>query len=193
MIFAGVQAFFGLSTIQLLPAVAAVVLKGDANTLGRLLGAAGAGALAGILVVLPFVQRINRPCITIGGSLLWSGVWYILFSYTHSVWQAMACQCMSSLGAAVVVTLSLGLAQELTPPVMRARVESVFLMIIFGLQPVASYLIGAGADREGLEPMIRTNGVVMVVAPILLLTLTRLRHIRREEPVGPEKAHRVGF
>ncbi|HLZ85594.1 MAG TPA: MFS transporter, partial [Puia sp.] len=57
VIFAGVQAFFGLSTIQLLPAIASVVMKGDANTLGRLLGAAGAGALVGILVVMPFVER----------------------------------------------------------------------------------------------------------------------------------------
>lgn len=193
MVFAAVQAFFGLSIIQLLPAVASVELKGNADTLGKLLGAAGAGALIGILVVLPFVQRIKRPCFAIGGALLWSGIWYVLFSFTHSLWLAMACQCMSSLGAANVVTLSFGLSQELTPPNMRARIESVFLMIIFGLQPAASYLVGAGADKFGLEPMMRINGILMIVIPALLLTLTKLKHIKRSEEPASKKAHPVGF
>jgi MFS family permease len=193
VVFAGVQAFFGLSTIQLLPAIASVVLKGDANTLGRLLGAAGAGALVGILVVMPFVERIKRPCMAIGGALIWSGVWYATFSFTHTLWIAMVCQCMTSLGAANVVTLSIGLAQEMTPPGMRARIVSVFLMIIFGLQPVASYLIGAGADRIGLQSMVLINGILMVVIPVLLLTLPRLRQYRRSDGSTPGKDHCVGF
>ena len=193
MIFAAVQAFFGLSIIQLLPAVASVELKGNADTLGRLLGAAGAGALIGIIVILPFVQRIKRPCLAIGGALVWSGIWYVLFSFTHSLWLAMVCQCMSSLGAANVVTLSFGLSQELTPPNMRARIESVFLMIIFGLQPVASYLVGAGADRFGLKSIMRINGILMIVIPALLIALTKLRHVKRAEEPAFKKAHPVGF
>lgn len=193
MVFAAVQAFFGLSTIQLLPAVATVILKGDANTLGKLLGAAGAGALIGIVLVMPFVQRIKRPCMAIGGALIWSGIWYILFSRTNNLYLALLCQLMSSLGAANVVTLSIGLAQELTPPGMRARIVSTFLMIIFGLQPVASYLVGNGANRFGLQPMILVNGILMVIVPGILLLLPRLNQLRR--PVGVEKGrdHCVGF
>jgi len=193
VVFASVQAFFGLSTIQLLPAIASVVLKGDANTLGRLLGAAGGGALVGILVVMPFVERIKRPCMAIGGALIWSGVWYAAFSLTDRLWIAMICQFMTSLGAANVVTLSIGLSQELTPPGMRARIVSVFLMIIFGLQPVASYLIGAGADRIGLQPMVLINGVMMVLVPVLLLTIPRLRQLRRGAREEEVKDHCVGF
>lgn len=193
MIFAAVQAFFGLSTIQLLPAVATVILKGDANTLGKLMGAAGAGALIGIVFVMPFVERIGRPCIAIGGALIWSGVWYILFSRSSNFYLTLLCQFMTSLGAANVVTLSIGLAQELTPPGMRARIVSTFLMIIFGLQPVASYLIGNGANRFGLQPVILVNGILMVVAPGILLLVPRLNQLRR--PVGVEKGHDhcVGF
>lgn len=193
VVFAGVQAFFGLSTIQLLPAIATVVLKGDANTLGRLLGAAGAGALIGILLVLPFLQRMKRSCIAIGSALIWSGGWYVAFSFSHNLWVSMICQCMTSLGAANVVTLSIGLAQEMTPPGMRARIVSVFLMIIFGLQPVASYLIGVGADRIGLQTMVLINGVVMMMIPALLLTLPRLREYRRGAREEEVKDHCVGF
>ncbi len=193
MVFAAVQAFFGLSTIQLLPAVATVILKGDANTLGKLLGAAGAGALIGIVFVMPFVERIKRPCMAIGGALIWSGVWYILFSRSSNLYLTLLCQFMTSLGAANVVTLSIGLAQELTPPGMRARIVSTFLMIIFGLQPAASYLIGDGANRFGLQPVILVNGILMVAVPGILLLLPRLNQLRR--PVGVEKGrdHCVGF
>ncbi len=58
----------------------------------------------------------------------------------------MLCQFMASLGASNVLTLSIGLAQELTPANMRARIVSAFMMIIFGLQPVASFLVGKSAD-----------------------------------------------
>ncbi|HEY6901284.1 MAG TPA: MFS transporter [Puia sp.] len=193
MIFAAVQAFFGLSTIQLLPAVASEVLKGNASTLGQLLGAAGGGALIGIVVVMPFVEQIKRPCMAIGGALIWSGLWYVFFSRSNNLYFTLLCQFMASLGAANVVTLSIGLAQELTPPGMRARIVSTFLMIIFGLQPVASYLVGAGAHRFGLQPIILVNGILMVLIPLILLTLPRLHQLRR--PVGVEKPkdHCVGF
>lgn len=193
MIFAATQAFFGLSTIQLLPAVATLILKGDASTLGKLLGAAGAGALVGIVLVMPFVERIKRPCMAIGGALIWSGVWYILFSRSNDLYITLLCQFMTSLGAANVVTLSIGLAQELTPPGMRARIVSTFLMIIFGLQPVASYLIGDGAHRWGLQPVILVNGILMVVVPAVLLTLPRLNQLRRPAGVQKGRDHCVGF
>jgi MFS family permease len=100
---------------------------------------------------------------------------------------------MTSLGAANVVTLSIGLAQEMTPPGMRARIVSVFLMIIFGLQPVASYLIGAGADRIGLQTMVLINGALMIIIPTLLLAVPRLRKYRKGAPEGELKDHCVGF
>jgi len=193
MVFAATQAFFGLSTIQLLPAVASDILKGNAATLGKLLGAAGAGALIGIVFVMPFVERIKRPCMAIGGALIWSGAWYIFFSRSSNIYLTLACQFMTSMGAANVVTLAIGLSQELTPPGMRARIVSTFLMIIFGLQPVASWLVGAGAHRWGLQPMILVNGILMVVVPAILLTLPRLHQLRRPEATQKGQDHCVGF
>jgi len=135
ILFAAIQTFFGLSK---LPAYSTVVLKGDANTLGQLIGSAGAGALAGIIIVLPFVQRIKRACIAIGCALIWAGSWYIAFSFSTSLSLSMVCQFMASLGAANILTLSTPLAQELTPVHLHARIISTFLMIILGLQPVAN-------------------------------------------------------
>ncbi len=76
---------------------------------------------------------------------------------------------------------------------MRARIVSTFLMIIFGLQPVASYLIGSGADRFGLMPIILMNGILMILVPAVLLTLPRLHQLRRPARAEKPQDHCVGF
>lgn len=172
-----VQAFFGMSIVQLLPAFSSVILKGNARTLGQLYGAAGAGALVGIVIVLPFVQKIKRSCIAIGGAVIWAGCWYILFSFSSSLPLAMVCQFMASLGASNVLTLSLGLAQELTPVAMRARIVSAFMMIIYGLQPVASWLVGMAADRFGIHTIMAVNGSLMIILTAGLLSLPSLNRL----------------
>jgi MFS family permease len=183
ILFALIQTFFGMSIVQLLPAFASITLKGDARTLGTLMGAAGAGALTGLVIVLPFVQQIKKACLAIAGAVIWAGLWYILFSFSRSLPLAVLCQFMASLGAANVITMSLGLAQELTPVAMRARILSTLMMIIFGLQPAASYLVSRGADKVGISNMMMVNGAVMVILPVLLLALPQLRKLNAKAKV----------
>jgi MFS family permease len=178
ILFAAIQTFFGMSIVQLLPAFSTMVLKGDAKTLGAIIGAAGAGSLVGIVFVLPFVQQIKRSCLAVGGAVIWAGVWYILFSFATTEGIAMLCQFMASLGASNVLTLSIGLAQELTPENLRARIVSAFMMIIFGLQPVASFLVGKCADLFGISRMMWINGALMVIFSTLLLVIPRLYSLK---------------
>jgi MFS family permease len=184
--FGAIQTFFGMSIVQLLPAFSSVILKGNARTLGHLYGAAGAGALVGIVIVLPFVQKIKRSCLAIGGAVIWSGCWYILFSFCSSLPLAMSCQFMASLGASNVLTLSLGLAQELTLVHMRARILSTYMMIIFGLQPIASWVVGLSADKFGIHTVMLINGSLMIILTSSLLTLPSLIKLKTEiaEPAG---------
>jgi MFS family permease len=177
ILFGAIQAFFGMSIVQLLPAFSSVILKGNAKTLGQLYGAAGAGALVGIVIVLPFVQKIKRSCVAIGGAVIWAGCWYILFSFCSSLALAMVCQFMASLGASNVLTLSLGLAQELTPVSIRARIVSTFMMIIFGLQPIASWLVGMAADKFGIHRTMALNGSLMIILTTGLLSLPALNKL----------------
>jgi hypothetical protein len=81
---------------------------------------------------------------------------------------------MASLGASNVLTLSLGLAQELTLVHLRARILSTFMMIIFGLQPVASWLVGISADKFGIHAVMLVNGSLMILLTSTLLTLPSL-------------------
>ncbi|MEO9032372.1 MAG: MFS transporter [Ginsengibacter sp.] len=174
LLFAAILTFFGMSIVQLLPAYSTEMLKGNAKTLGQLLGSAGAGALTGIIIILPFLQKVKRSCIAIGGALMWVGCWYILFSFSSTLPLAITCQFMASLGAANVLTLSIGLAQELTPVDMRARILSAFMMVVLGLQPIASYLVSKSASSIGINKMMLINGAFMVLLPALLLTVPAL-------------------
>lgn len=179
ILFAAIQTFFGMSIVQLLPAYSTEILNGNAKTLGQMLGSAGAGALTGIIIILPFMQKIKRSCVSIGSAVIWAGCWYILFSFSRSLPLAMICQFMASLGAANVLTLSIGLAQELTPVNMRARILSAFMMIIFGLQPVASYLVSKGAGIIGISKMMLINGACMIFLPALLLAIPSLYKFKK--------------
>jgi MFS family permease len=189
ILFAAIQTFFGMSIVQLLPAYSTVILNGNASTLGQLIGSAGAGALIGIVIVLPFVQQVKRSCIAIGGALIWAGTWYIIFSFSRNLALAMVCQFMASLGAANVLTLSIGLAQELTPAHMRARILSTFMMIIFGLQPVASYLVGRSADIIGINKMMLINGTCMVLFPAILLGIPVLYKLKATVQIPAIRNH----
>ncbi|MEO8112619.1 MAG: MFS transporter, partial [Ginsengibacter sp.] len=178
LLFAAIQTFFGLSIIQLLPAYSTEILKGNAKTLGQLLGSAGAGALIGIIFILPFMQKVKRSCVAIGGALMWGGCWYMLFSFSRTLPVAMTCQFMASLGAVNVLTLSIGLAQELTPVDMRARILSAFMMVVLGLQPIASYLVSKSASSIGINKMMLINGSFMLLLPTLLLTVPALYRLK---------------
>jgi MFS family permease len=192
ILFGAIQTFFGMSIVQLLPAFSTVVLKGGASTLGALIGSAGAGSLIGIVFVLPFVQRINRSCVAIGGAVIWAGSWYVIFSFVNAQPLAMLCQFMASLGAANVLTLSVGLAQELSPPNLRARVVSALMMIVFGLQPVSSYLVGKAADLVGITTMMKINGALMILFPAILLAIPALRKVKATIQIPVIRNHVIG-
>src|ERR1700733_651160 len=89
---------------------------------------------------------------------------------------------MASLGASNVLTLSLGLAQELTLVHLRARILSTFMMIIFGLQPIASWLVGISADKFGIHTVMLMNGSLMIILTSALLALPYLMKHKIEFP-----------
>jgi hypothetical protein len=94
-----------------------------------------------------------------------------------------------------VLTLSLGLAQELTPVHIRARIVSTFMMIIYGLQPVASWLVGMAADHFGIHTTMAINGSLMIILTTILLSFPSLNKLiskksgaEMHEPLVPAPA-----
>ncbi|MEZ4669151.1 MAG: MFS transporter [Anaerolineae bacterium] len=177
-IFSTMVVFLFLSIIlSQLPAVADRLLGGDANTYSTLQMASGAGALIGVTFVAPLAQARRRVGVVLGLFTIWMGVWLLLFGLSRVPILSIICMFMGSLGPPVVIPMSLGLTQQMSPPNMRARLISLFTMISFGLQTVAVLLVGVIAERLGISTAIQLNALLLIAGAIFMLA--RRTELRR--------------
>ena len=188
-IFSTVTVLLILSIIlSQLPAVADKLLGGNAETLGILQAASGAGALIAVLFIMPIFQSLRRSGVALGVVTVWMGIWLLVFSVARSVPLSAMALFFGSMGAPTVIASSLGLVQFMTPNEMRARVLSLFTMISFGLQTFAVLIVGLVAQRLGVAAAIEINGLLLISAAVIMLTFrTQLRRWERTKaaPVSP--------
>jgi MFS family permease len=176
IIFAIITTFFGLSIVlNLLPSVADEVLHGDANTLGFITAASGAGALVGVTFITPVIQSMRRTGLLLSASTVWMGIWFFLFATTNNVIVAMIFMFMASLAPPTIMTTCNGLIQIMSPPMMRARLLSLFVMVSFGMQPLAALMVGFSGDHFGIGTTIAINSVAMVIGGIFMFLRPKLR------------------
>ncbi len=175
-----------------LPAVADKLLKGDAETLGALQSASGAGALIAVLFIMPVFQSLRRSGVALSLAAVWMGVWLIIFSVARSVPLSAMSLFFGSMGAPTVIATALGMVQFMTPPDMRARVLSLFTMISFGLQTFAVLIVGYVAERLGIATAIEINGFILIASAILMLVFrTEMRRWQMMHPTSTANAPSV--
>ena len=133
---------FVFASLQMAAPIADIVLHGGPQLVGYMLGASGAGAVLGILVIAPQVQRVERAGAALSMALLWSGLWLILTSFfTWAPLTLLGIFCFS-LNIPVVLASVSALIQMLAPSDMRARLLSVSSMLSTGAQPLGALFVG---------------------------------------------------
>jgi len=152
--------------IVLLPAYAKGILGGDAGTLGFLMSALGAGALAGALYmasrkstkgldkIISFASVILAVMIALTG---FTGYFYLsLFTLTVA-------------GLTMILTLSSinTLIQTSTDERMRGRVMSFYAMALMGTQPIGNLILGAVASGIGVSFTMLLGGAVTLIGGII--------------------------
>ncbi|MEZ4683132.1 MAG: MFS transporter [Caldilineaceae bacterium] len=160
---------FIFSSLQLSAPIADAVLKGGPALVGYLLAASGAGALFGVLVVAPQVQRVERAGFALILALLWSAVWLIFTSFFTWAPLTILGIFFYSVNIPVVLASVGALVQILAPPDMRARLLSVSSMLSTGMQPLGALMVGWTASALGPMAAIRVNGLLMTVIALGLL------------------------
>jgi MFS family permease len=170
ILFATLVTFFGISLLSFFPALAADVLQGDAQTLGILLASSGAGAFIGATIVAPLAQTARRIGRTLGLAVIWVGGWWIAVSFSRALPVTMLCVFLVSLAMPTVMTTVNGLLQVMAPPRMRGRLLSAYILVSFGIQPLAALLIGFLASRLGIADAILIDGIAIVVGALAILT-----------------------
>jgi len=163
----------------LMPIFAAEIFKGGADTLGVLIGAAGAGGIAAMLV-LASREDVRGLMAWIAASALAAGVALAVFSYSTSFILSLA---MIAIVGFAALTVAMGVStiiQTIVEDGMRGRVMGLFTVSFMGMFPLGSLAAGAVADWIGPHHTLATGGVVCVLVAIWLWRrLPELRsHIR---------------
>jgi hypothetical protein len=158
--------FFIWPTVQIMPAVADVGLGGDEGTFGFLLTMSGAGSLAGVLLLMPFLQHAKWTGRVLLATLAAGSVVLLPFAWVGTADLAAVLLFLS--GAAVTTALATGLIQSLAPPTMRSRIMGLWAMQTMGLLPVASYGIGVLAEWTAPRMAITLFGALSLAGTLLL-------------------------
>lgn len=155
---------------QLMPAYAAHVVHVDARGLGLLLAASGVGAIAGSLVTA-LVGSDRRGVVWFASALVMAAGTTVL-GFVHSFGIAVAVLGLIGLAVLSFAGSSNVLLQTLSPEDMRGRAISVFSMIILGLVPAGSLLLGSLATLIGLPNSMVAGGTLAFAIALAVWALT---------------------
>lgn len=150
----------------LLPLVSRNVLGGGPGFYGLLLGAAGAGAVLGALVMPPLRRRLDADGIVLAASLL-AAASIACLAFAPPRW--LAPLILVLLGASWISTLTTlnGTAQAVLPNWVRGRGLAVYLTVFNGALAIGSVAWGALAEAVGLRPALMAGGLCLAGAALI--------------------------
>jgi predicted MFS family arabinose efflux permease len=160
--------FLGNPVLTFLPLFAQDVLHGDVSQYTHLMSSAGAGAVAGALVVAwrGRFPHMGRTVLLIQAAF---GAIVVLFAMTRAFWlnagllfAAGACMVM------VFATLS-SLVQLNAPNEMRGRVMSLYMVAFRGGMPLGSLASGWLATMTSAPTVLTVNGLVLSAVALVVL------------------------
>ena len=179
LLLLAVVSLMGMPYTVLMPVVATQVLHGRAHTLGFLMAASGAGALAGALYLASRTTVIGLGrVIAIAAAVF--GASLIAFSLSHVLWLSLVLMVPTGMGMMVQMAASNTVLQTIVDEDKRGRVMSFYAMAFFGTVPFGSLLAGTLAQKIGAADTIGIGGIVCVLGAVLFFrALPELRRLTR--------------
>jgi MFS family permease len=165
------------SYAALLPWFAREAFHGNSSTFGLLVGAAGLGAVTGMihLALRAGIRGLFRLLAWTAGT---AGAALCLFSFSVSLWLALPALYFVGLGLMLTAASTNTLLQSIVPEELRGRVASLYVMSFIGMAPVGALTAGWVAERAGPPLTLAVCGVAGMAAACLYAT--QLAAIRRE-------------
>lgn len=162
------------ASLVLLPGIAREMPHGDAETLGYLWGAAGAGALA---AMIDLAWRTSLPRV-LNAAIAGIGLCVLgLLLLSAAATPGLALAAMAILGYGMsVANVGIGtLAQTLTAARMRGRVISLLVATRFGFDALGALAAGIAASRYGIAGTLAAAGLILSLLLAWFLAQRRMR------------------
>lgn len=163
-----VTSFIGLPYQVFMPVFAREVLGGDAQTLGFLTGAIGAGALTGAFYLASLNSLRSIPRIVFIAAIMFA-VGLSTFSLSGQLWLSLLILVVAGFGMVVEFAASNTLLQTLVDDKMRGRVVALYSMSFMGITPLGSLALGSVAETAGVQHTLFVAGILCIFAALLFL------------------------
>ncbi len=158
---------FASAVWALLPLVARQLLGGDASFYGILLGAVGAGAIGGALVMPKLRERFDSDGLLLGAAIIAALVMGTL-ALAPPKWFAIVV--LLFLGGAWITALTTlnGAAQAVLPNWVRGRGLAVYLTVFNGAMTAGSIGWGAVGEATGIQTTLLIGAAGLLVAGFIM-------------------------
>jgi len=163
---AAVFFLFASSVWALLPLVARQMLGGTAGFYGVLLGAVGAGAIAGALVMPRLRARLDADGLVLLASVITAAVMAALVSAPPQ-WLAVLLLLLLGLGWIIALTTLNGVAQSILPNWVRGRGLAVYLTVFNGAMAAGSLGWGLVAQEIGVPFTLAVGAAGLAIVALL--------------------------
>lgn len=160
----------------LLPVFAKEIYKGDASTFGYIRSFIGVGAIIGTLFLASLKPGANLNLVLLICTVI-LGVGLILFSLVSYFPVAMIFAVIFGFGAMAQTTVCMTIVQVETDITMRGRVMSYLIMVMAGLLPLGSLLVGVLSQRIGVSNTLLCQGIMAIII------VSVFRNSLKERPV----------
>lgn len=180
ILFVAAASLLLLPFSALTPVFAKDIFHGSASTLGVLDGVIGLGAFAGAIFLASLRRGADLSRILAANTLVF-GAGLILFAYTEHFPAALICIAVGSFGMMSVRTLTNTIMQIHAPNRLRGRIISIYLMVLTGLIPIGSLLVGAVSHYIGVQLTVFAEGILALMIAAYYGRYLRKDKIRREE------------
>jgi len=158
----------------LMPVFATRIFEGDSRTLGMLLGALGAGALAGAIRLAMRASHAYHERTVVLSAMVLGGA-LLLFSQIEDLVAGMLVLFIVGFCQSTQVASSNIAIQHAIPDAIRGRIMGLFSMVFIGLMPLGSLLSGLLADWISPTQVTILFGLVMIAAAVWFLSTQRSR------------------
>jgi len=171
LFFAGI---FGYNFTTIIPLLAKFVLHGSSRTLGVLSSAMGAGSMVGALLMSGLARPSKR--VLYAAAFLFGFCEVLMVFSPHYFLLALLVGLMGLTGIIYLVSTN-AMLQLGSPPHLRTRVISVYVLLLVGVTPIGAFFTGYLADRIGVLNTIFIEGLLCLLGVFLSLLYLRKKQM----------------